>query len=39
MTNRSGLGGRALRHTAGSALRWITAFDPIDAYAAGRYRR
>jgi hypothetical protein len=39
MTNSSRTQVRALRGVAGSALRWITTFDPFDAYASTRYRR
>ena len=39
MTNPSPAQSLALRELAGSALRWITAFDPFDAYAAARYQR
>jgi hypothetical protein len=39
MTNPSRVQGLALRELAGSALRWISAFDPFDSYAAARYQR
>jgi hypothetical protein len=38
MTNPSHTGTLAIRDLAGSALRWITAFDPFDTYAARYYR-
>jgi hypothetical protein len=30
---------RGLRDRAGSALRWITAFDPFGGYGSSAYRR
>jgi hypothetical protein len=33
MLNPSRIQGRGLRDRAGSALRWITAFDPFGSYA------
>ena len=39
MTDPTRTGSLAFRELAGSALRWITAFDPFDTFATVRYQR